>query len=177
MPDSEKTRPITLKRLTNIALYYLGRYDSSAEQLRRVLSRRVLKEKIKGAEVPSEAEEWIEKIVSQMCRDGYVNDQRFAENQVRKYQAAGKSKQFLIGKLKMAGINAEIIQNLPELETDSDFEAACRFVRKKKIGFFRPPEKQKECYKKDLAALARAGFSFDIAVKALGEQNDEDFYE
>lgn len=36
-----KKRKITPERLKNIALYYLERFDSSADNLRRVLNRRV----------------------------------------------------------------------------------------------------------------------------------------
>ena len=56
MPESKNVRPLTSKRLTNIALYYLGRYESSVEQLRKILSRRVLKEKLKGADIPADVE-------------------------------------------------------------------------------------------------------------------------
>ena len=40
----------------------------------------------------------------------------------------------------------------------------------------RPFAERKDFFKKDLAVLARAGFSFDIAVKALNlSAQDEDF--
>lgn len=177
MSEAKTSRPLTAKRLTNIALYYLGRYESSVEQLRKVLSRRVFKEKLKGADIPADVESVIESILAKMVSDGYVDDRRFAESVVRKCQTAGKSRQFLIGKLKTAGIDSDLIRELTDGLLDSDLDAARRFVQKKKIGFYRPLEKQKECFKKDLAAMARAGFSFDVAKQALETGEDGDFYE
>ncbi len=176
MPESGNARPLTAKRLTNIALYYLGRYESSVEQLRKILLRRVLKEKMKGADIRADAEAVVESILSKMIADGYVDDRRFAQGVVRKCQSAGKSRRFLIGKLKTAGIDSDLICELTADLTDSDLEAARRFVQKKKIGRYRPLEKQKECFKKDLAAMARAGFSFDVAKQALETDEDGDFY-
>lgn len=176
MPESKNVRPLTSKRLTNIALYYLGRYESSVEQLRKILSRRVLKEKLKGADIPADVESVIESILAKMVSDGYVDDRRFAESVARKCQTAGKSRQFLIGKLKTAGIDADLIRELTDGLADSDLDAARRFVQKKKIGRCRPLERQKECFKKDLAAMARAGFSFDVAKKALETDEDGDFF-
>ncbi|HBO59218.1 MAG TPA: RecX family transcriptional regulator, partial [Alphaproteobacteria bacterium] len=72
MPESGNARPLTAKRLTNIALYYLGRYESSVEQLRKILLRRVLKEKMKGADIPADVEAVVESILSKMIADGYV---------------------------------------------------------------------------------------------------------
>ena len=176
MPESKNVRPLTSKRLTNIALSYLGRYESSVEQLRKILSRRVLKEKLKGADIPADVESVIESILAKMVSDGYVDDRRFAESVARKCQTAGKSRQFLIGKLKTAGIDADLIREWTDGLADSDLDAARRFVQKKKIGRCRPLERQKECFKKDLAAMARAGFSFDVAKQALETDEDGDFF-
>lgn len=177
MPESKNARPLTVKRLTNIALYYLGRYESSVEQLRKILLRRVLKERMKGADIPADIDAAVDSIVTKAVADGYVDDRRFAEGVVRRCQSAGKSRRYLIGKLKTAGIDSDLILELTAALTDSDLDAARRFVQKKKIGCCRPLEKQKECFKKDLAAMARAGFSFEVAKQALETGEDGDFYE
>jgi regulatory protein len=50
-------------------------------------------------------------------------------------------------------------------------------VRKRRLGPFRSAETRDEHRHKDLASLARQGFSFDIAKRALGpgESSDEEF--
>lgn len=79
MPENKSAaKPVTQKRLMNIALYYLSRYESSAENLRRLLDRRIAKTAAKGGAVPAETEQWVNAVVSEVCRLGYVNDERFA---------------------------------------------------------------------------------------------------
>lgn len=175
-------KPVTQKRLMNIALYYLGRYESSAEKLRQILRRRVAKSGMKGADVPPDAPLWIEAVVLEMCRQGYIDDERFAKRIAEKNRAAGKSRNFIRMKLSQAGVSQDIQEKIfAELAEDdsgdAELEAAMRLVKKKKIGSFRPAEKQAEMRKKDLAVLARAGFSFRTAVKALGENAEQEEYE
>lgn len=186
MSDPKQTRPvkpITQKRLMNIALYYLGRYESSAEKLRQLLKRRVAKAKMKGADIPVDILLWIDSIVLKMCQDGYISDERFASGLVSKYRAAGKSKRYIASKLHQAGIDADTQEKAlagdeDVSDEDPEMEAARRLVKKKKLGFWRNPEVRIEYRKKDLAVLARAGFSFDVATKALGEFDgtEEDEY-
>ena len=164
-------KKITQKRLENITLYYLQRYESSSSKLRDVLKRRVLRAKIQLGEVPTEADKWIEDIIKRMQELGYVDDKRYAENTFRRLQNAGKSTRFIAGKLKQSGITADIINELTEKQEitadEMDLNAARLLVKKKKLGYLRDKEKQQEMYQKDLAVLGRAGFSFEIATQAL----------
>ena len=153
-------KKITPQRLKNIALYYLDRFDASSEKLRSVLKRRVQKAAMVGDEVPSDAHKWIDEIVHDMQHLGYVNDERFCENKVRQYLNAGKSNRYIMGKLSEAGIDSKMIQSfLP----DNELIQARVFVHKKRLG---------QDYQKDLARIARAGFSYDIAQKALKEDSN-----
>ena len=153
-------KKITLQRLKNIALFYLERYDASSEKLRQTLKRRVAKARLEQ-DVSPEAVSWIETVVEEMQRLGYVNDERFAENMVRRLSASGKSPNTIRIKLKMAGIKEGIIANVLS-ETD-ELSQARLMVQKKHMGadFYR-----------DLARLARAGFSYDVARQALEEMLD-----
>ena len=150
-------KKIAPQRLKNMALYYLDRFDASSEKLKSVLMRRVQKAVMAGDEVSSEASKWIDEIVRDMQRLGYVNDKRFCENKVRQYLNVGKSNRYIMGKLSEVGIDSDMIQSfLP----DDEVEQARIFVRKKHLG---------SDYQKDLAKLARAGFSYEVAQKVLKE--------
>lgn len=175
-------KPVTQKRLMNIALYYLGRYETSASRLSAFLSRRVSKDRLKGAEIPDNVDDLIAEVIAKMCKDGYIDDSRYAESIFRRMKQAGKSKRAIVEKLRQAGIGEDVKTALfaafEESEGDSELEAARRLVKKKRLGPFRNPELRKEFAKKDLGVLARAGFSFDTAVKALETpDSQEDFYE
>ena len=55
-------KKITEKRLYNIALYYLSRYEATTGKVRDVLKRRLMTAERRGEEIPNEAPAWIEKI-------------------------------------------------------------------------------------------------------------------
>lgn len=178
MSESQFVKSVTQKRLTNIALYYLGRYESSADNLRRVLRRRIAKAAAKGADVPPESADWIESVVSEMKRLGYIDDSRFAEITAEKYRKAGKSERFIRQKLAYAGIDPDLQDSVLSAcdsveNVDFDLDAAKRLVAKRKIGAFRPARDRGLYRKKDLAVLARAGFSFQTAVRALGDYDGD----
>lgn len=174
-------KPITQKRLNNIALYYLSRYESSSENLRRLLQRRVARAEMKGSVVPPEVPEWIDSIVSEMRRLGYIDDRRFASSVAEKYRKSGKSRAYICQKLTMAGIpadmQADILAEADNYSTEeTELEAARLLVKKRRLGTYRPEQDQLLFRKKDLAVLARAGFSYQTAVKALGtaERNEDE---
>jgi len=57
---------------------------------------------------------------------------------------------------------------------DAELAAARALVKKKRLGASRPPAERAEHRRRDLATLARAGFDFDTARRALGEGRDEE---
>lgn len=154
-------KKITPERLKNIALFYLERYDASSEKLRLVLRRRIKKAAMEQP-IPPQAFSWVEQTVSEMERLGYVNDKRFAENLVRRYSEMGKSPSFIRSKLKLAGIDEVTVSDM--LEGTDELTLARLMVQKKRLG---------HDFQRDLARLARAGFSYEIARTALEEVEKE----
>ena len=171
-------KPVTQKRLMNIALFYLEKYESSSENLRRILQRRIARAAMKGAEIPPQAPSWIDAVIAEVRRLGYVDDERFALSTAEKYRKAGKSANFIRQKLALAGVSPEIQQkalSADDQETqDGELQAALLLVKKRKLGAFRPQDERAAFRKKDLAVLARAGFSYQTAIEALGESEQED---
>ena len=160
-------KPITAKRLYNIALFYLSKYEASRKQVGDMLRRRVLKAQLRGEEIPIDVDEMIEETLNQLINQHFLSDIRFAENKVHHWAEQGKSNQYIRQKLKLAGIAPECIQNLLENDENSELDKARQYVRRKKLGFMRPEETRREMHQKDLARLARQGFSLDVALKAL----------
>ncbi len=154
-------KTITFQRLKNRALFYLERYEANSQKLKTILFNRLKKDEQKGDIVPEEAPLWVDQVVQEMQRLNYVNDDRYIENQIRRLTEAGKSKRFILGKLLQSGLTSA--QITPYLEETDDLISARLFVKKKHLG---------KDYPKDLARLARAGFSFDVAQKVLEEKNE-----
>ena len=63
------------------------------------------------------------------------------------------------------GVPEDIVNEILENEEFDPLENALQFARKKRIGRFRPEEQREAFRQKDLAALARAGFDYDVAIK------------
>ncbi len=167
------SKRITEKRFYNITLAYLSRFDASAGKVRSMLNRRLKKAQLNGEDIPAEAPHWIETIIGKMQSLGYLNDRRYAENQVRILSHQGKSQRFIAQKLTQAGISHETIQDLLTQDEVTDLDRAHRFVARKKIGPYRSATQQEAYRQKDLSALARAGFSYDIARQALEIKDEE----
>ena len=177
LEDSDKPqrkkepKKITPQRLKNIALYYLKRFDSSVDNLRQVLRRRVSEYAYYHPEWQrEEAFSWIESILADFERYGYLDDARYAEIKIKNYTAAGKSARYILGKLKQKGIGNAQVEALLEEQNYDPYEQALQFARKKKIGPFRESEKRAEFKQKDMAVLLRAGFDYDTVQMLLASE-------
>jgi regulatory protein len=171
-PVRKVPRKVTPAYLQRAAMAYLERYSSSAENLRRVLRRKVDKRCRLRGEDPAEFREAIDEVVAKSLRIGLIDDTRFAEARVATLRRRGGSARAIQAKLSAKGVDrATIAAALEGQESDED-KAALAFARRRKLGPFRPGERAP--YRdKDLAALARAGFRFDLARRIVdGEIED-----
>lgn len=165
-------KKITPQRLKNIALYYLKRFDSSVENLRQVLLRRVNDYAYYNKDWDkSEALGWIENLLDDFIRYGYLDDIRYAEIKVKDYLAAGKPLRYISGKLKQKGITEDMVLHLAEGQAYSPAETARIFARKKRIGPYRESEEKRAEYRqKDMGTLLRAGFDYDTVSELLNSE-------
>lgn len=164
-----RQKKITPQRLKNIGLYYLERYETSRENLRQVLQRRVAAYARENPDWQSaEALEWIENILDEFERLHYLDDARFAALRANSYVAAGKPARYIQNKLRQKGVaETEISEVLAQLEYD-ETAMAMRLAERKKIGPYRSPEQRREYRQKDMGTLLRAGFSYDVVQEVLG---------
>lgn len=173
------TKPITETRLYNITLFYLERFEASSFKTKQMLEKRIQKEQLKGSIIPDNIDTLIQNVIKKMTSLGYINDDRYVQNQVRNLSNAGKSKSFIIKKLQQSGLNVEKIKEslslFDEENNSSDLTRAEKWLKKHKKGQFRTKDANLY-YQKDLAALARAGFSFDVATRALKTFKQEEDY-
>jgi regulatory protein len=160
-----------------MALAYVNRFGCTASKLTKHLNERV--RKLGGDE---NAAAWIAELVERYIGSGVLNDARFAENLAAQLNARGKSARAISQKLSLRGVSQQLSSELMtarrEAEPDAELEAARTYVRKRRLGHLRDPEKRGEYRQKDLASLARQGFGFDIARQALGAPpsgDDDDF--
>lgn len=114
-----------------------------------------------------EVRAWIDDVVTKMKRLGFIDDERAAASRARSLRSTGTSARGAIMKLRQKGIDgamaARVLAVVDE-EPDAELTAAREYVRRRKLTAKDP--------RKALAALARRGFSYDIAKKALAAITD-----
>ncbi len=161
-----KPRKVTQDSLRNAALHYLERYASSAANLRAVLHRRVRRAARFHDTDEAAAEEWIDSLVADFEATGLLNDATYAEGRIRSMHRQGRSVRTMRQALMQKGVNAAVIDaGLAQLSEDApapDRVAAIRLARKRRLGPFRPTDRDAN-RERDLAALARAGFDYETA--------------
>lgn len=171
-------KPLTRERLEKAALAYLERYASSAANLRRVLARRAQRAaEIPGSADPAQARAWIETLIERYRAAGLLNDAAYAEAQARSARRLGRSSRAIGERLKAKGVDRETaaraLANADEDAAQPEETAALSFARRRKLGPFRKAARR-EHRERDMAALARAGFSYDIARNVIDSGGEAD---
>jgi regulatory protein len=156
------------------ALAYLGRFASSAENLRRVLLRRV-RRRLDDRAAAAGAAVLIDAVVARYRASGLVDDAAYAAGRARARLRRGQSLRTIRAGLAAKGVAADdaeaAIAALRADSGDPDLAAACAFARRRRIGPYRrgPGDRNKE-----LAAFARAGFARAAAEAVLACADPEE---
>lgn len=170
MSGRKAPKKISKKYLENSALYYLQRYASSTENLRRVLMRKV-KRSCAFHQVPAEDfAPMVDELVTRYMSVGLVDDKVFALARVTSLRRKGLSRQAIISKLQIKGLSKSQIETalklVDEEHDDPEMSAAITYAKRKKLGSWR---KKPQNNQKELAAMGRAGFSYKIARQTLAD--------
>jgi regulatory protein len=169
----KEPEPLTRQKLEQAALAYLNRFDVSAAKLRQYLTQRARK-----AGGDEQAAPWISELVERYLGSGVLDDARFARNLTSQLTRRGKSSRAISQKLAARGVPGELASELmaarKQDEPDAELDAARAYARKRRLGPHRPEEERAEHRQKDLASLARQGFSFDTARRALEDRASTD---
>lgn len=168
-------KKMTPQRLKNIGLFYLKRFESSVENLRNVLHRRINSYARENPEFnKNEAYQWVEDILNEFERLHYLDDNRFAEIKVHSYLNAGKPARYIRQKLREKGIDEQKISEVLSEQEYDPLQMALKLAQRKRIGPFRPDEQRKEFRQKDMGTLVRAGFDYDVVCDVLDHYLDNE---
>lgn len=175
MPSRSPGRELSPAALEEAALRHLRRYAASVEQLRRVLGRRIDRTVRAHGQDPAEAHAWLEALLERLVRNRLLDDRAFAETKAHALRAAGRSAQVIGQKLRGWGVDEAVVEReLARVEAGlPEREAARIWARKRRLGPYRqdPVERQAR-RQRDLAALARAGFSEEVALEIVDGTRD-----
>ena len=188
-PQSPRARSaipkMTRQRLRNIARFHVERFATTAAHLRRVLFRRVARAARAHGLDAAEMRPWVDDVVAALVKSGAVDDGRYAAARARSLRRLGRSPAKIRAHLAAKGVAHGIIEAVlaDTAKTagggDAAFAAAVAYARRRRLGPFRTVEDNGDVkawrarMTKDLAALGRAGFSYDVARRVMALTADE----
>ncbi|MFQ5534108.1 MAG: regulatory protein RecX [Sphingomonadales bacterium] len=171
-----RVRKVTAVSLERSALYYLQRFSSSTANLRRILKARAERSAMAHDIDMEQAAGWIDDVIAKFTWLGLLDDQAYALARSRTLVRRGKPVRSVRATLAAKGVAPSIVENgldaLREEMANLDLAAAIAFARRRRFGPFagpRTPEQEKQ-----LAAFARAGFSFHLAQIVLSAQSEQE---
>ncbi len=164
-------KSITPTYLENAALAYLERFASSAENLRRVLWRKVERSCRHREEDPAGYAALVDDVVRRCIASGLVDDRRYAEGRIASLRRRGGSARAIRAKLQAKGVDRELIEAGLTGEDDDERAAAEAFAQRRRIGPYRTAGRR-AFREKDLAAFARAGFAYEVARRIIDREDE-----
>lgn len=176
-PRRKRPKKATPEYLERSALFYLERYATSVENLRRNLLRKVRRSAEEHDTDPEAGAEAVETLLARFQRAGLLDDRVYAQGRCQALLRQGLSLRGIRMRLRAKGVPSEIldaaIEELEEERTAPDLEAAVAYARKRRLGPYRIDTARADNRERDLAALGRRGFSYGIALKVVDAESVE----
>ncbi len=164
-------RKATPKYLENAALHYLSRYATSAENLRRVMMRKVDRSARFHDTDAEEGQVHVEDMIRRFMASGLLNDAAYARARAESLHRRGNSARMIRSKLRQKGVAQDVIglalEALGEDAAETELAAAAAYARRRRFGPYAARKPSADQREKQLAALSRAGFSYDVARRVL----------
>lgn len=167
-------RKATPEILEAAAHDYVKRFATTAAHLRRVLMRRVIRSARFHGTDPDQGAVEVERIVSDFAKAGFLDDRLYARARARELRLRGASARLVRARLREKGVDEDLIaESLAEVDEentgdgDGELSAAWALARRRRLGAFRTAGDRAARRERDLAALSRAGFSYDVARQVV----------
>ncbi|MES0882042.1 regulatory protein RecX [Roseibium sp. SCP14] len=127
---------------------------------------------------PAEYAGMIDEVIKKCVDTGLVNDQTYAETKTASLRRRGASRRKIEAQLAAKGVDRKTIDGVVQDDPEAELIAAFKYARRRRLGPFRStlgsrhdPQVLRD---RDLAALCRAGFSFELARRVVEADEDND---
>lgn len=162
-------KKLSERYLRNAGEYYLNRFPASSGHFLQVMTRKIDRSCRDHPE--QNRAEWImhvqNTVIPHFIDLGMINDSLYAEAVFNSLKNKGFSKAKIKSRMMQKSISKDLIDDHTQSGFD-DSNAVLIFAKKKKIGIYRElaytDSKEKQ---RDLGKLARAGFSYEIAMRVF----------
>jgi len=173
--ERRKPRKATPAYLRNWALHYLERYASSSAHLRRLMLVKVARSAAAHGTDAASGRDEVDKLIRSLEATGLLDDGAYAGAKAqalhRRAQSARAIRSALAAKGIAADLIAEALEVLGEEAEAPELSAALAYARKRRLGPYRAAGARSDAREKDLAALGRRGFDYDLARRVIDAQD------
>lgn len=163
-------RRITARYLESYTLHYLERYVTTTHHLRRLLRQRVNRSAAHHGDDPAEGHQLVDALIRKLVDLGLLDDRRYAEDKARALLQRGSSRRRIVQALGAKGLRGSLVDEAlaaAGVDDDAELRAARTYARKRRIGPWREGSADWQTRRKELAKLARRGFSYDVASRVV----------
>ena len=167
---NKKNLEVTVDQIRNFAYTYIEKYSPSKQQLRTHLFKKLIK---KGKKTTSKKEIFnlIDSVMLTLIEQKFISEEYYSDAKSKIFLKRGYSLNKIRYNLIKKGIDQKYIKasisKIKEKESDPDFFSAIKLCKKRRIGPIREENNRSLFYKKDIAILARSGFSYELSKKIL----------
>lgn len=163
--------PLDPDTLNELALAYVGRFATTRAKLASYLLRK-LRERGWASERSAE----VDTIVERLAGLGYIDHAAFALSKSRALTARGYGPRRVSQSLRAAGVDERDSRAARQHAGSEAVESALRFARRRRLGPFGDRVADRHDLERALAAMVRAGHSFELAkaIVSLGPGADVD---
>jgi regulatory protein len=115
-------------------------------------------------------------VIAKLTERRFLDDASFAKNRAERLTRAGKSRRAVSAYLAQKGVDDAVARAAVPQDDATELGAAVALIRKKRLGAFSRHEEgadERELRTRWLGTLARAGFSFRTAERALRLDREE----
>lgn len=160
-------KPLDTEALNRLALHYVGRYATTTAKLGSYLRRKVLERGWNESE-PAD----VAMIVARCASLGYVDDRAFAQTRAASLSRRGYGARRIDAALHIAGIDRQTVADVMP-DDDVAESAAATYARRKRIGAFGDGPADAKRQQRQIAAMLRAGHSFELAKRFVNAVNTD----
>ena len=173
---------MTVDRLERQAIHYLQRFPSSIRHFQRIMRRKLERAEARCPGEPHKHGEWLDAVQARCVSLGLLNDAQLAQGLARSMTRKGRSTRQIRADLRRKGFLTPDIDRALAIvgqwvhdagSVSADFIAALRYARKRRFGPFTRGALDFVLRRKQMASLARKGFSFEI-VRTVMEMSSDD---
>ena len=165
--ERQSPPPLDRAALERMALRYVERFATTRGKLTDYLQRKIRERGWEGETADPRA------LAQRMADLGYVDDRLYAESKAAALTRVGLGARRVTMALRHAGVEEADSDELIPAIREQAVAAALVFARRKRIGPYGVPDRDRAVRDRQLAAMLRAGHALDVSRRIVAATDEE----